>query len=1409
MARRKKVLAANTVIMDQKILVLAADEKWEQLQICLQNLKKNELNDLVTKHALRGKEIGALLSGILKGSPCSQENGIVRRLSVYHHCIQLVESGDLHVEITSEIIRLLMLEAHELPGPALVDLATFFIEAIKRDSLLSGKSLEIFPTVLTALATSEETLVYGTSELSGEEFKKQLINRLCSSSNTNVIRLFPLQAICLLIWKSLTDSYLGRWGHHHVIHLTSMFRHFFANDSETKELHSQVSIYELKGYSLFFLVASRDVPLSVEELQFVVEKVLRMFPKLDLQEIPPLIYQLLLLSSKGSKKNILEGIISFFNQMDKKQKEEQRDSESMDLEEATMPLDQLRHVEGTIILHIVLGINLDQDLGKELIKYLKIEQQGDPSQALCPFSVTILLSMTRIHRFREQVFDFLKSSIMRSFKDKQFIQGSKFLQDMSPLQYDIGAMFLEVVANSVYGWDHVIQGLVELGFILMDSYGSKRPFGGKATETNHGLSKTPAQQACKLGADILLEIFKVHERIRSEILEQVLNRVITNAGSPISNFLDLLSSIIISAPLFLQNSSSKITEAFDHFSFLPLDTVQGLLKAVQPLLKISMSMRDSLILVLRKSMFSGQLDARKAAVAGFLLLLKNFKVLGSLSSSQCSQAIGAVQDITQHFVKGLAEIQVQVDVHTRYNEAANEAFCLEILGSLRRCLSQQVDVRLMLYEGLYDVLRRNSQLSNSILKTLLSQMKYYYETEPDLLPPIKLQRCILAQRDQICLQEPLAHLLCCIHHCLAWYKSTLALHQQAEDDDEEEEDKGFKQELDEMLQSITQRMIKSELEDFELDKSADFSQSTGVGLTNTIFAILVMGVCEVLMEYNFITGNFSKSKFENVLGLFKCYTKLCEILKEKAGKNKPPSANKVARSLLSMGFVCTLLTSLFRDCSQIHEESLAVLRSSSEFMRYAVSVALQKVQQLEEAGQTDGPDGQNQEKMFQNLCSITQVLLWRYTSIPPAAEELAKKEKGKSISLLCLEALLRIFNTVQQLYPAKIPQFLQGLEITNEDAEEGMDVNVTERTAFQIRQFQRSLLNLLNNAEDDFNSKEALLLINILTTLSKLLEPSSPQFVQLLSWTVKICKETSLEDAPCCKGLLALLFSLHTLIKSPVSVLRELAQDIHARFGDIDQDLEMEHQSHFAIVNLKTAAPTVCLLVLGQAEKVLEEVDWLVNKMKSKLCSEAAEDASQAPNQIDPLEKAIIIQLGTLLTAYHELVQTALPSRSCVDMLLRSVSKMYAVLTALAKYHLQLCRSITGGISGRFEKLNIQSETLSFGGANKKKDKTATEMSTVMAKVLRESKPIPNLIFAIEQYENVLIHLSKKSKVNLMQYMKLSTSRDFRINVSMLESAFQEQNGANAENEPDNEQSATSVHSNNSQEPKKKRRRKK
>ncbi|XP_005802303.1 Fanconi anemia group I protein [Xiphophorus maculatus] len=1290
-----------------KIVSLSDGESTVELQKYLSSLTNDQLVTALTNSALRGKKAGAMLKGILKGSPPGSSEGANRRLLVYEHLIPLCESGDLQAEVAADIIGLLMLETHTLSGSSLAKLATLFVDAIKVGKMGSGKSLELFPTILTALAACA-ALSYGKGELSGEEYKKQLINSLCSS----------------------------RWDPQCVIHLTTMFR---------------------------------DVPLSAEELQFLVDKVLRMFFKMDLQEVPPLVYQLLLLSAKGCKKPILDGIVGYFRDQDDRQEEEQKDGVNLHLEVQTIPQDQLRHVEGTVILHIVFAIRLDNELGRELLKSFKTSY-GD----LCPFSVALLLSVARIQRYEEQVFDLLKGAVIKSYKDEQLQQGSKFLQNLLPAHCSVAKMILDTVKNSVFGWDHVTQGLVQLGFFLMDTFGPKPGPFGKSTEGPVTAARTPSQQACKLGGQMLLQGFKMHEPIRGEILEQVLNRLVTKTASPVSHYLDLFSDIVISAPMILLESSSKVTETFDHLTYLPLGTVQGFLKAVQPLLKVSMSLKDSLILVLRKAMFSSQLDGRKSAVTGFLLLLKNFKVLGSLASSQSSQAVSSSQ--------------VQVDVHSRYNSAANEAFCLEILSSLRRCLGQQADVRLMLYEGFYDVLRRNSQLASSIMQTLLSQVRRYYEPEQDLLPPVKLEPCITAHGDQVYLQEPLAHLVSCTVHCLTWLQNThQAANLNADDSDDEENDEGYKSELQTILESMTRRMIKCELEDFELDKSAEFSLGSSVGVKNNIYAVLMMGLYEVLMEYNFISANYNKTRFEELLELFHRHHKLSEILKEKSGKGRGPS-HKTPRSLLSLGFVSTLITVLFRDNSQSREEALSVLRSSGEFLRYALSVAVQKIQQLEDTGHTDGPDGQHSDRTFRFLCDMTSVLMWRYTNIPRAVEEVGKKEKRCSLSQLCLDGLLRIFTTCQQRYPEKMAQLLSAMDVEDEAEQD----DVAEMNYFYIRQFQRALFTQLSGGEEDFNSREAQVLVGILTVLTRQLKPSSKQFVQMITWTVKICKETSFEDSAFCKGLLSLLFSLQVLYKTPASLLLELCQDIHSQLGDIDQDVEVEKQCHFAIVNMKTAT-TAALLVLTQVDRVLDEVDWLIARKKSQTASEksGSADASQTAGQQDPVEKAVTLQLGTLLTALNELVQAALLPGNCTITLLRELSRTYTTLTTLVKYYIQVCASQHGSLPNRFEKLvklsgsHLTPQCYSFityaqsgesnPGDDKKKKKRTEVNAAASAKLLRETTAIPNLIFSIEQYEKYLITLSKKSKVNLMQYMKLSTSRDFRINAATLDAALQEQ----------------------------------
>lgn len=61
----------------------------------------------------------------------------------------------------------------------------------------------------------------------------------------------------------------------------------------------------------------------------------------------------------------------------------------------------------------------------------------------------------------------------------------------------------------MFGWDHVTQGLVQLGFFLMDSFGPKPGPFGKSAEGPAAVARTPAQLACKLGRQVLLQGFKV------------------------------------------------------------------------------------------------------------------------------------------------------------------------------------------------------------------------------------------------------------------------------------------------------------------------------------------------------------------------------------------------------------------------------------------------------------------------------------------------------------------------------------------------------------------------------------------------------------------------------------------------------------------------------------------------------------------------------------------------------------------------------------------------------------------------------------------------------------------------------------------------------------------------------------
>ena len=74
--------------------------------------------------------------------------------------------------------------------------------------------------------------------------------------------------------------------------------------------------------------------------------------------------------------------------------------------------------------------------------------------------------------------------------------------------------------------------------------------------------------------------------------------------------------------------------------------------------------------------------------------------------------------------------------------------------------------------------------------------------------------------------------------------------------------------------------------------------------------------------------------------------------------------------------------------------------------------------------------------------------------------------------------------------------------------------------------------------------------------------------------------------------------------------------------------------------------------------------------------------------------------------------------------------------------------------------------------AKGKKNKDV-DAKVVKARVIRETKNIPNLIFRIEAFEKDLIKLSSRTKKNFG--VKMSTSRDFRLKFQQEEQQQEEE----------------------------------
>ncbi|XP_040072768.2 Fanconi anemia group I protein isoform X2 [Ixodes scapularis] len=1265
----------------------------EKLRGCIKSKNLKLVYDFLMKNALKGGADLPSVAGKLIEELPDNEFGRDQHVQIFTTLLNILKKVELTSKISSEVLSILNTEVDHIPVNSLADVVHGLIDSLKEGIPLDGRWLEMLPQLLTTIAASETVAARGDT-LSGVQFKKLIVESLCSCA-----------------WEPKWATPLAR--------------------------------------------ILSEIPLDSSELEFAVPKMMRVLPDLELAEVPPLVYQLLLFANQEGIEVILETVIKFFAQ---KEKDLQCNGAS-----APGAKENLEQTEATVTLHVVFAARQNLVITRTIVKMLKA-RQIQASFIFSQFTLTLALALTKMHPFAEQMLDVLKAAVSSNALRHVRYKESFWVREMIPKPQDPRRIIVNMIQHSKCGWEESSQSLAELGFLLMDAFGPRTGFG-------RGPNTAISNDCCQLGLSIILEIFKVNKIACYNILDLLSKRLLPKTTAPVEHYFELFARMIQACPQLLVQCQARIQQLLGQLPNLPCHTTTQLLRAATPLIKVSLALRDWLMIMLRKLVFHRELESRKVAVSGILILLRNLKSLEPVGLH------GQENEFTLS--------QIRVEVSQPSDPSSHRAVCMELLGLLNKCLTQQGSVRQLLYQGLPEVISQNINLSGAVLELLLVQLEKYYSEDKNSYPPLKLSGIVQINMDKAVLQEPLSQLVLCIHRCL----SVCDKHaQDCSDNFEECEGVDPKSKLQKLMQSLTSVMVDAELEDFSLDKMSDFSTTSAVGQKNRLLAMEIMWVCEALMEHSLWSANWSATSAQVAVKLFSQRSNMEQVLrnpsKKKDGKTAPAAAlKKSLPSLLSAEFLEALLKNLF--CSASEYEGLSELLENGTFMQYMVTAARNELVKVQNPGTFEAL---YHDRLLGSHFRIARVFL--------QVCKQQSKSADATLPAICIESLGNLVSSVtKQHQVAHLPVLLATLEAANMSEQP----NLGQLIESQFRVY-KSLVNDILSLPGDENPrlKELVPIMLICSALSHFIELDSDLFSELRDWMKGICKEQSISDPVVSRSLVSFFLTVNHQTAECLRNLAHISGSVYSNLGDIDEDVEPGRRQTYAVISPKTAG-AVTTVLLDHLHKIQERIDWLLGVMKCYITLEtrAKERTGAELSNRQVEEVGLCRQLGYLVAIFVELTQCRLPPGPCVEGVMKQLTRLYNSLSGLSKLYLCLYSSKQGGFCNKFEKLVKLAATeltpqvyamITFlqsaepDGPPKMKKQRRNEIQKAV--VAKELSIIPSLIYAIEQHERLLIQLVKKSKVNLMEGAKMSTARDFRINSATVQALLEESAEAD-ENEDD------------------------
>lgn len=416
--------------------------------------------------------------------------------------------------------------------------------------------------------------------------------------------------------------------------------------------------------NVFVATLAREAPLSKEAVLAVMENLLCRMRTCDVFELPAFIYQLLLLvSSRGSslsKRNVLRAIVVHFAELEEKSEASALEASHTqradvdDIIQSGVTTTVIRQIQSTTLLHIDFAVKQDPGLVSELTKLAR-SPADSPHSIMVPFGMAVLLALSRTPSIQISVLSTIRDAVVSFDREVAFRVQNAFATrvckyDTEPIRNPRAALRRAVESTAKDGWDLVCEPILHLSFLLIDkgstasSLSTTSPGSGRETES-------------ELGADMLIELFLAHSSLRSEIVDQLVTRIVLREKcSPLA--VHVLSRLARRSPSDMLQCSSKIKESIADLVTLPPWTSSALISAYKPLLRARPDLLDYLFLALRKALFHREPCARAVASTGFLTVVASSDEdlpgsQGSRSLASASSA-DAMEDAIQPLRRALS-----------------------------------------------------------------------------------------------------------------------------------------------------------------------------------------------------------------------------------------------------------------------------------------------------------------------------------------------------------------------------------------------------------------------------------------------------------------------------------------------------------------------------------------------------------------------------------------------------------------------------------------------------------------------------------------------------------------------------------------------------------------------------------